>query len=188
MAGFGRKIASYVGLVDDRRYDEDLSDEELTTEVYSDDGYEPSTVTPLPDRRPRSSAAQGRSHEPQGKDKDDAGGRQPRALAPREPVAEEPEPSIADVNRILTVHPRNFNEARVIGEHIRDGVPVIMNLTEMEERDAKRLVDFAAGLIFGVRGSIDKVTSRVFLLCPHNVNVTPEDKARIAGEGFFNQS
>ncbi|AFV89112.1 DUF552 domain-containing protein [Acidipropionibacterium acidipropionici] len=181
MAGFGRKIASYVGLVDDRRYDEDLSDEELTTEVYSDDGYEPSTVTPLPDRR-------GKSREPQTREKDETAGRPTKAVAPHEPVQEEPEPSIADVNRILTVHPRNFNEARVIGEHIRDGVPVIMNLTEMEERDAKRLVDFAAGLIFGVRGSIDKVTSRVFLLCPHNVNVTPEDKARIAGEGFFNQS
>jgi len=67
-------------------------------------------------------------------------------------------------------------------------VPVIMNLTEMENDDAKRLVDFAAGLILGLRGTIEKVTSKVFLLCPRNVNVTPEDKARIAGEGFFNQS
>lgn len=187
MAGFGRKIASYVGLVDDRRYDEDLSDEELTTEVYPEDGYEESSVTPLPQRR-NAPVKAGKEAEP----------RQHRAPVPREagqrePVQREavPEPeeqSIADVNRILTVHPRNFNEARIIGEHIRDGVPVIMNLTEMDDGDAKRLVDFAAGLIFGVRGSIDKVTSRVFLLCPHNVNVTPEDKARIAGEGFFNQS
>ncbi|PZP18232.1 MAG: cell division protein SepF, partial [Cutibacterium granulosum] len=98
------------------------------------------------------------------------------------------EPSIADINRILTVHPRNYNEARLIGEQYRDGVPVIMNLTEMDDSDAKRLVDFAAGLIFGLRGTIERVTSKVFLLCPHNVNVAPEDKARIAGEGFFNQS
>lgn len=174
MAGFGRKIASYVGLVDDRRYDEDLSDEELTTEVYAEDGYEDSSVTPLPQRR----NAPAKEPEP----------RQSRPVVHRDPDPEPEEQSIADVNRILTVHPRNFNEARIIGEHIRDGVPVIMNLTEMEDGDAKRLVDFAAGLIFGVRGSIDKVTSRVFLLCPHNVNVTPEDKARIAGEGFFNQS
>ena len=98
------------------------------------------------------------------------------------------EPSIADINRILTVHPRNYNEARLIGEQYRDGVPVIMNLTEMDDSDAKRLVAFAAGLIFGLRGTIERVTSKVFLLCPHNVNVAPEDKARIAGEGFFNQS
>ena len=89
--------------------------------------------------------------------------------------------------RITTVHPRTYNEARVIGEHFRDGVPVIMNLSEMEDADAKRLVDFAAGLIFGLRGTIERVTSKVFLLCPPNVDVSSEDQERIAG-GFFNQS
>ena len=98
-----------------------------------------------------------------------------------------PDPRTADMSRIITVHPRTYNEARTIGEHFRDGVPVIMNLSEMEDVDAKRLVDFAAGLIFGLRGSIERVTSKVFLLSPPNVNVTAEDKERIAG-GFFNQS
>ena len=65
---------------------------------------------------------------------------------------------------------------------------MIMNLTEMVDSDAKRLVDFAAGLIFGLHGSTDRVTNRVFLLCPANVEVTAEDKARIAERGFFNQS
>ena len=65
---------------------------------------------------------------------------------------------------------------------------MIMNLTEMVDSDAKRLVDFAAGLIFGLRGSIDRVTNRVFLLSPANIEVTAEDKARIAETGFFNQS
>src|SRR3712207_8835056 len=46
--------------------------------------------------------------------------------------------------RITTLHPRTYNEARVIGERFRDGMPVIMNLTEMDDSDAKRLVDFAA--------------------------------------------
>ncbi|HYP45731.1 MAG TPA: cell division protein SepF [Propionibacteriaceae bacterium] len=91
------------------------------------------------------------------------------------------------LSRIVTVHPRTYNEARTIGEHFRDGVPVIMNLSQMEDADAKRLVDFAAGLIFGRHGTIERVTSKVFLLSPQNVNVTAEDKERIAG-GFFNQS
>ena len=65
---------------------------------------------------------------------------------------------------------------------------MIMNLTEMDDNDAKRLVDFAAGLIFGLRGSIERVTQKVFLLSPQNVTVTAEDKARIAEGGFFNQS
>lgn len=93
----------------------------------------------------------------------------------------------ADLSRIVTVHPRTYNEARTIGEHFRDGVPVIMNLSDMEDADAKRLVDFAAGLIFGLRGTIERITSKVFLLSPSGVEVTAEDKERIAG-GFFNQS
>jgi len=90
--------------------------------------------------------------------------------------------------QITTLHPTTYNEARTIGEHFRDGVPVIMNLTEMDEADAKRLVDFAAGLAFGLRGTIERVTNRVFLLSPANVQVTAEDKAKIAEGGFFNQS
>ncbi len=90
--------------------------------------------------------------------------------------------------QITTFHPTTYNEARTIGEHFRDGVPVIMNLTEMDESDAKRLVDFAAGLVFGLRGNFERVTNRVFLLSPANVQVTAEDKAKIAEGGFFNQS
>src|SRR6266581_589973 len=93
-----------------------------------------------------------------------------------------------DLARITTLHPRTYNEARTIGEHFREGTPVIMNLTEMVDSDAKRLVDFSAGLIFGLRGSIERVTNKVFLLSPANVEVTAEDKARIAERGFFNQS
>ena len=98
-----------------------------------------------------------------------------------------PRARTADLSRITTVHPRTYNEARTIGEHFRDGVPVIMNLSQMEDVDAKRLVDFAAGLIFGLHGTIERVTSKVFLLSPQNVTVAAEDKERIAG-GFFNQS
>jgi cell division inhibitor SepF len=97
-------------------------------------------------------------------------------------------PEVPELTRITTVHPRSYNEARVIGEHFRDGIPVIMNLTEMDDHDARRLVDFAAGLIFGCRGSIDRVTSKVFLLSPPNVSVAAEDKERIVQGGFYNQS
>jgi cell division inhibitor SepF len=100
-----------------------------------------------------------------------------------------PQPGVvAELSRITTLHPRTYNEARVIGENFRDGVPVIMNLSEMDDTDAKRLVDFAAGLVFSVRGTIERVTNKVFLLSPPNVSVTAEDKQRIAEGGFFNQS
>jgi cell division inhibitor SepF len=110
-------------------------------------------------------------------------------LAVREPVVAAPEPAPApQPYRITTLHPRTYNEARTIGERFRDGMPVIMNLTEMDDADAKRLVDFAAGLSFGLRGSIERVTAKVFLISPQNVDVTAEDKARIREGGFFNQS
>jgi cell division inhibitor SepF len=112
------------------------------------------------------------------------------ALAPQPQPAQRTAPAVDDERRtqITTLHPTTYNEARQIGERFRDGSPVIMNLTEMDEADAKRLVDFAAGLAFGLRGTIERVTNRVFLLSPANVQVTAEDKARIAEGGFLNHS
>ena len=115
------------------------------------------------------------------------------APAPVSSLAERRRPapaasSVAELSRITTLHPRTYNEARTIGENFREGVPVIMNLGEMDDADAKRLVDFAAGLVFAVRGTIERVTNKVFLLSPPNVSVAAEDKQRIAEGGFFNQS
>jgi cell division inhibitor SepF len=89
--------------------------------------------------------------------------------------------------RIATVTPDSFRDARGIGELFRDGVPVIVNLTSMEPADAKRVVDFAAGLTFGLRGSIERVATRVFLLTPADYSVMNAD-VRHGGDRFFNQS
>ena len=90
--------------------------------------------------------------------------------------------------RIGTVTPDSFRDARAIGELFRDGVPVIMNLTAMEPSDAKRVVDFAAGLTFGLRGTIERVATRVFLLTPSNTEIVSGEPARRREDGFFNQS
>jgi cell division inhibitor SepF len=189
-----KRAAAWLGLVTDDRYidydDAAYTDAANYEELIEEDNAgeplavpdKPATVTPLESRRPTSS-----------------GTAAPAQTAPAKTAATHasassagtttlaPHARTADVSRIITVHPRTYNEARVIGEHFRDGVPVIMNLSDMEDVDAKRLVDFAAGLIFGLRGSIERVTSKVFLLSPHDVTVAAEDKERIAG-GFFNQS
>ena len=111
--------------------------------------------------------------------------RRPAQAAPAQAA---PARAASPLSRITTLHPRTYNEARVIGENFRDGIPVIMNLGEMTEGDAKRLVDFAAGLVFATRGTIERVTSKVFLLSPPNVEVAAEEKELIAEGGFFNQS
>ena len=158
-----RKMAVYLGLVEeDHRYQGEKYDSYAEYEEYDE-----SSLPEGPEEAdPRAS-------------RDDYGGYQVPEWRPEQPT---------DLARITTLHPRTYNEARTIGEHFREGTPVIMNLTEMVDSDAKRLVDFAAGLIFGLRGSLERVTNKVFLLSPANVEVTAEDKARIAERGFFNQS
>jgi cell division inhibitor SepF len=166
MASAMRKMAVYLGLVeDDHRY-QDKYDSYGEYEEYDDQADRPEQADE-PDVR---------------SGRDDYAGYQPADWR-TEQVSQ-----TTDLARITTLHPRTYNEARTIGEHFREGTPVIMNLTEMVDSDAKRLVDFAAGLIFGLRGSIERVTNKVFLLSPANVEVTAEDKARIAERGFFNQS
>ncbi len=92
------------------------------------------------------------------------------------------------MDRIISLTPRTYSGARLIGEHYREGKPVIMNLSDMEESERKRLVDFASGLVFGHHGSIERVTPKVFLLTPPNVSVSVEDKNSAAQASFFNQS
>ncbi|MDO5534082.1 MAG: cell division protein SepF [Propionibacteriaceae bacterium] len=150
-----------MGFVEDGRYNDPADEQELTDEVYVDEEAE------MPADEPSRV-----SQLPQ---------RRPRPVPT-------PQPEVADISRIVSVRPRSYNEARAIGENFRDGIPVIMNLSDMEDGEDKRLVDFAAGLIFGLKGNIERVSSKVFLLCPQNLVVGPEDKERIASGGFFNQS
>ena len=82
---------------------------------------------------------------------------------------------VPEMNEIITVHPRQYKDAQQIAEHFRDGTPVIINLTQMTESEARRLIDFASGLSTGLRGRIERVTSKVFLLSPEHITVTGEE-------------
>lgn len=87
----------------------------------------------------------------------------------------QPSPFAARVNRITTIHPHSYEDAQQVGRAIRDGIPVVLNLTDVSEAVAYRIVDFSAGVVFGVRGSIERVTPRVFLLSPAQVNIKVEE-------------
>jgi cell division inhibitor SepF len=175
MAGALRKMGVYLGLVEDdpERYEEFEEYDEYEAQPRPDAAPERAQ---RPDRSER--AEQTRALHPVRDDR--------TAHAPRPVPAAKAEP--VDSYKITTLHPRNYNDARTVGEYFRDGTPVIMNLTDMSDNDAKRLVDFSAGLIFGLHGTIERVTAKVFLLSPANVVVTAEEKARLAEGGFFNQS
>ncbi|HEY0189234.1 MAG TPA: cell division protein SepF [Cellulomonas sp.] len=163
MAGALRKTMLYLGLADDHGEADQYVDEYDEPEVPVAQDYE-AEVTPLH----RTAAPTERPYNP------------PQAA---QPTGE------GEIRRITTIHPRSYNDARKIGEAFRSGTPVIMNLTDMDDSDAKRLVDFAAGLIFGLHGAIERVTNKVFLLSPSYVEVTGEGRPADAPRGgFYNQS
>ena len=155
-----RRVANYLGLMDDPEFD---TPQAQTQNVQA--------VTATPDVRIKT--------------------REPRSVsAVRHSTVVEvaPQLDLPVLDRIITLHPRFYNEARTIGEHFRQGNPVIINLTDMDESELKRLVDFASGLAFGLHGTIERVTKKVFLISPANVNVSTEDKSAAAQASFFNQS
>jgi cell division inhibitor SepF len=168
-----RKIGEYLGLLEDTgRYDDEYDERYDSGYGQHDDARTEEHAVAVPSGRTprlrdaRSSAVTDLSER-------------------RRPVPS----SHIELSRITTLHPRTYNEARTVGENFREGTPVIMNLSEMDDADAKRLVDFAAGLVFATRGTIERITSKVFLLSPPNVTVAAEDKARLVETGgFFNQS
>jgi cell division inhibitor SepF len=82
------------------------------------------------------------------------------------------QPTPGPISEILTVHPKQYRDAQVIAENFREGVPVIINLSQMSDADARRLIDFASGLSLGLYGRIERVTSKVFLLSPENIAVS----------------
>ena len=82
------------------------------------------------------------------------------------------QPTAGPISEILTVHPKQYRDAQTIAENFRDGIPVIINLSQMSDADARRLIDFASGLSLGLYGRIERVTSKVFLLSPENIAVS----------------
>ncbi len=129
-----------------------LADEELEYEEAS----QPHPVPLQPVSQPASTAP--------------SGGRAP--VTPLRKASSARNATVQEMNEILTVHPRQYRDAQVVAESFREGIPVIINLSQMSEGDARRLIDFASGLSQGLYGKIERVTSKVFLLSPSHVVVS----------------
>lgn len=163
MAGVWRKTMKYLGLVEDEEYDDmgDAGDADL-------------------DESP------GRARVPT----NDSPLRRARSEAPRESSSDAIIRTIPKSRPSGSIHraePKRFNEARELGDRFKEGVPVIMNLQETEDTIARRLVDFASGLVFAQDGKIELVANRVYLLTPANVEVSAEERERLKEGGFYNQ-
>ena len=159
MAGVWRKTLMYLGLVEDDELEEIAP------------GEQTSPVQPTP-RRPSRSEPVVLTQQ---------------ASGPESTVRTIPQPRKASAGTIHRAEPKRFNEARDLGEKFKDGVPVIMNLQQTEDSIARRLDDFASGLVFGLDGKIELVATRVYLLTPSEVEVSAEERERLRDPGFFNQ-
>jgi cell division inhibitor SepF len=159
--GVWKKTLSYLGLVEDEEY-EDEPDPDVTHGA---------DVAPAPRRF-------GRSEPVTLQPAPDLGATVVRTI---------PQPRPSPASTIHKSEPKRFNEARDLGDKFRDGVPVIMNLQGTEDATARRLVDFASGLVFGLGGKIETVANRVYLLTPANVEVSAEERERLREGGFYNQ-
>jgi cell division inhibitor SepF len=156
MARAMRKVAEYLGLVDGGEYTDEFGEEV----AFQD--YEESVAV-----RPSASTAGYERAVSQNENS---------YIAPARTTA-----PLSDVYRITTLHPHTYNDARRIGEEFRVGTPVIMNLSDMDDADARRIA-------FGLHGSIEKVTKGVFLLSPANVDIGAAARAQLREDPFFNQS
>lgn len=95
----------------------------------------------------------------------------------------------APSNRLHLVHPSAFNDAQEVGDKFRENYSVIINLQAADPELARRLVDFASGLAYGLTGSMQPVADKVFLLTPPGVQVSAEERRRFLEErGFYNQA
>lgn len=151
MAGFMKNAMSYLGMSDVVDDEDDYIEEDEEQKPASKSAFDSDhTVTPLAS-----------------------------TTAPAASSTTKPFPG-GRVNRITTIHPKSYEDAQLVGRALRDGVPVVLNLTGVAEAVAYRIVDFSAGVVFGVRGSLERVTPRVFLLSPAQVNIKVEEPTKPA--------
>ena len=213
--GFGRKVGAFLGLVPDDghagrdgEYDpaypadyrsdqyDDFDGAEYAGEYGRDYGseYAPAGATDrdggyAPAAHDRAGDRYNARLQSRGGDRDEQGFAETPthgALAMQPLVAPRREPNTKSAGRPVTIKLSGFADAAVIGEKYRDGQSVIMDMTEMADADARRLVDFAAGLAFAMRGSIDKVTTKVFMLLPSDIDaadISAEQRREFAGAG-----
>jgi cell division inhibitor SepF len=168
MAGAWRKTMKYLGLVEEDEFDESGSSaipEPEPVAVRSRSGEPASPVRRAPRAEPMTAP--------------------PPMEAPEAIIRTIPQsPSAGTIHR---AEPHRFNEARELGERFKDGIAVIMNLQQTDDAIARRLVDFASGLVFARDGKIELVANRVYLLTPANVEVSAEERERLREGGFYNQ-
>jgi cell division inhibitor SepF len=178
-----RKAMVYLGLVDDDEYYADEHD------YYADDAYDDVAPAPAPARSSARTATATAPAPPEASPLTVIRSRREReepppapATVPR-PQAVKPIPMPA--TRVHVMEPRGFNDAQEVGDRLKSGQPVILNLQGVERDLQRRLIDFSSGLAYALNGTMSKAADQVFLLTPSNVEVSDEEKERLQARGLY---
>jgi cell division inhibitor SepF len=171
----------YFGLAEDEAYDDDYVEPYVEPEAEIQDSYrERPNVRRLSSRR--------RRDEIDDIFADDAGPeRRTTTLRPVGAGRGGNGRNGGDV-RVHFVAPKSFNDVQDVADKFKDSIPVIINLQGTDTDLSKRLIDFSSGLTYALDGGMQRIADKVFLLTPHNVEVSAEERARLVEKGFFNQS
>ena len=179
------KTMVWLGLVDDDEYyGED-------DEYYADEYGEPISA---PARQPARAASGTTTTAPpiaepspltvirSRRDRDDASA---GAVAPSPQRASAVKPIPMPATRVHVMDPKGFNDAQEVGDRLKNGQPVILNLQGVDRDLQRRLIDFASGLAYALNGTMSKAADQVFLLTPSNVEVSEEEKERLQARGLY---
>jgi cell division inhibitor SepF len=174
-----RKAMVYLGLVDDEEYYGD-------DEYYGDESYpeEPaparSSRTTTPTAAPAAESSSPVTVIRRGREREDTG---VMAAVPRATPSVKPMPMAA--RPVHKIEPRGFNDAQEVGDRLKAGQPVIINLQGRDRDLQRRLIDFSSGLAYALNGTMEKVADQVFLLTPPNVEVSEEERERLQSRGLY---
>lgn len=107
----------------------------------------------------------------------------PQAMMPQRSPVVRPVPVAANA-KPHALAPVSFNDAQELADKFKGNQPVIMNLQSADRDLARRLIDFASGLCYGIGGQMEKVANHVYLLTPSNVEVSAEERRRLSEHGY----
>lgn len=169
-------MMSYLGLVDDDDYD-DYGSYDAPTPAPQPIGA-PMRPARGPGMYEQESVAGVRTMPPTGAYE------QPSGITVTRPSVVRPITPAATA-KVHTVSPRSFGEVQEVGDRIKAGTPVIVNLQGVDRDLGRRIIDFASGLSYGIGATIEKAADRVLLLTPNNVEVSDDEKRRLQERGLY---
>jgi cell division inhibitor SepF len=173
MATF-RKALEYLGLVD--------ADDEYGDDDYYDDEF--LDEEPVPVAAGRGARTHAVAHAPEPVGPVTVVRPVPRE-APSDPAMNRPAVVRTLAAKVHVMEPEGFNDAQDVGDRLKGGQPVILNLQGVDRDLQRRLIDFSSGLCYALGGTMEKAADQVFLLTPSDVEVSQEEKGRLQARGLY---